>query len=125
MIESAPYFVIKNGLDWYGLNVTEQDTTFHITEGRIGLSDNPVQITKEGIEGGWYVAPKSLVLRSTDRSVDLILDKTKDKVLFIIRSNTNDECYSEVTHRFILSFAYRQSEADPWLIAEPLRTYYE
>lgn len=125
-METAYYYVVKGGLDWYGLEVTQHTpTSLLIHEGRVGISDNPLYVENGTVSGGYYFPETEVEYSASDRSIDLLLCHDNQQLYLLVRSQDEKETYDGDSYRLLLSLAVRYSDTNSWIVAAPLRDSYE
>ncbi len=115
----VPLTTIEGALDWYGFYPIFDGNTLTVSEGRIGRSDNPIIITNEGINGGWYLEKQKIVLKENDTRIDIMLDSHEGDIFFLVRSDSLFEIYAQ-RYELIVRLAWK--EDDQWFVVIPERS---
>jgi hypothetical protein len=114
---TIPFSVIDGALDWHGLHVSMEDNTMIVSEGRIGLSYNPLTIVDDCVGGGWYVKTTQFNIDNIER-VDILMKG--DNTYFLLRSQDMDEIYPD-EYELLLSLAFKSG--DEWFYYRPRRQH--
>ena len=107
--------VVRGAYEWFGFECSIVGDTLIVNEGRVGKRARPLILADDGVDGGWYFEGDVVTLFGTDTKVDIVLDKTTDRLCLMIRDD--DDVYD--ADNFDIMITLMRFDCGYWHAAKP------